>query len=101
MMELNNKRFFAHDIAPSELAEYLNGLAEEGQNLHSMHLIGGDSPHPRFMVISYEPYNWAVAELLEEKEWEAAIRTERLVEKEAEEYWAAKIAEKKGGHANE
>ena len=100
-MELNNTRFFACDLAPSELSEYLNGLAEEGQNLHSMHLIGGDSSHPRFMVVSYEPYNWAVAELLEEKEWEESIRTERLVEKEAEKYWAAKMAENNGGHANE
>ena len=101
MMELNNKRFFAHDIDPEELAEYLNGLAEEGQNLHSIYLIGGDSSIPRFMVISYEHYNWAVAELLEEKEWEESIRAERLAEKESEKYWAAKMAENNGGHANE
>jgi hypothetical protein len=52
---------------------------------------------PCFIVIAYRPHDWEAQIEQHKKEWESELDAE----KKAEKYWAAKIAENNGGHANE
>jgi hypothetical protein len=73
-------------------------MATDHWTLHSVYQIGGgDSSIPYFTVITYRPYDWEAHFEENKKKWEAELDAE----KKAEKYWAAKMAENNGGHANE
>ena len=98
MMDMTDKIFAVNDVSLHDLEEHLNEMATDHWTLHSVYQIGGgDSSIPYFTVITYRPYDWEAHFEENKKKWEAELDAE----KKAEEYWAAKIAEKKGGHANE
>ena len=95
-MELSNKLFEVGTVSIADLEGYMNELSEEGRTLHSVHQTGGGSA-ANFTVITYVFHDWALAEIQDKKKWEGELQAE----KEAEKYWAAKMAENNGGHANE
>jgi hypothetical protein len=96
-MELSNKLFEVGTVSIADLEGYMNELSEEGRTLHSVHQTGGSSSVANFTVITYVFHDWALAEIQDKKKSEGELQSE----KEAEKYWAAKMAENNGGHANE
>ena len=89
IMDMTAKSFEVQNVEVSELEGYLNDLAEEGRTLYNVY---GDGL--RFTVISYAPHDWNA--LVTEK-WASELQSE----KESAKHWAAKLAEKSGGHSNE
>jgi hypothetical protein len=100
IMNMADKSFEVQNVEVSELEEYLNDLAEEGGTLYNV--------FPRqsqgatwFTVISYAPHDWNAlitgTELRDTQKWAAELQAE----KESAKHWAAKLAEKSGGHSNE
>ena len=98
MMEMADRIFAVDDITLHDLEDHLNELASDNWVLHSIHNPGTtESALPYFVVIAHRPHDWEAHFEENKKKWEAELKAEE----KAEEYWAAKIAEKKGGHANE
>ena len=95
---MSKKIFAVDDITLHDLEDHLNELASDNWVLYSIHNPGTtESALPYFVVIAHRPHDWEAHFEENKKKWEAELDAE----KKAEEYWAAKIAEKKGGHANE
>jgi hypothetical protein len=96
MMNMADKLFQVENIKVSELEEYMNDLAEEGRALYNVFPLQAQGAH-WFTVISYVPYNWEAVEARDTQKWKAELEAE----KESAKHWAAKLAEKSGGHSNE
>ena len=96
-MEMSNKIFAVDDVAPHDLEEHLNELSTDKWVLHSLHRVGGGAAIPYFTVIAYRAHDWEAYFEANKKKWEAELDAEEKAEK----YWAAKMAENNGGHANE
>ena len=96
IMNMTAKSFEVQNMEASELEGYLNDLAEEGRTLYNVY---GDGL--RFTVISYAPHDWnalvTATEARDTQKWAAELQAE----KESAKHWAAKLAEKSGGHSNE
>ena len=98
MMEMADKIFAVDDIPPHDLEEHLNELAVDKWVLHSIESVStAEGTLCGFIVIAYRPHDWEAQIEQHKKEWESELDAE----KKAEKYWAAKIAENNGGHANE
>ena len=96
IMNMTAKSFEVQNVEVLELEEYLNDLAEEGRTLYNVY---GDGLS--FTVISYAPHDWnaliTATEVKDTQKWAAELQAE----KESAKHWAAKLAEKSGGHSNE
>ena len=96
-MEMADRIFAVDDITLFDLEEHLNELAADKWVLHSIESVSAGGTMPYFIVIAHRPHDWEAQIEQHKKEWEAELDAE----KKAEKYWAAKIAENNGGHANE
>lgn len=96
IMNMTSKSFEVQNVKVSELEGYLNDLAEEGRFLYNIFPLQSRG-EPWLTVISYVPYNYEAAELKDTQKWAAELQSE----KDNQKYWAAKLAEKSGGHSNE
>lgn len=97
MMDMKNNIFAVDDVSLHDLEEHLNELATDNWTLHSIHEVSGGKGLPHFTVIAHSPYDWEAHFEANRKKWQAALDAEEKAEK----YWAAKMAENNGGHANE
>ena len=97
-MEMADKIFAVDDVPPHDLEDHLNELATDHWVLHSIESVStAEGTLCGFIVIAYRPHDWEAQIEQHKKEWESELDAE----KKAEKYWAAKIAENNGGHANE
>jgi len=96
IMNMADKSFEVQNVEASELEDYMNDLAEEGRSLYNLFPIQARG-EPWVTVISYVPYNWEAADLKYTQREAAGLQAE----KDNQKYWAAKLAEKSGGHSNE
>tara|TARA_R110000772_G_scaffold111022_1_gene214730 strand:- start:36 stop:332 length:297 start_codon:yes stop_codon:yes gene_type:complete len=96
IMNMADKIFEVENIKVAELEEYMNDLAEEGRFLYNIFPLQSRG-EPWLTVISYISYNWEAAEARDTQKWAAELQAE----KESAKHWAAKLAEKSGGHSNE
>ena len=97
-MEMTDKIFAVDDITLFDLEEHLNELAVDKWVLHSIESVStAEGTMPYFIVIAHRPHDWEAYFEANKKKWEAELDSE----KKAEKYWAAKMAENNGGHANE
>ena len=100
IMNMADKIFEVENIKVAELEEYMNDLAEEGRFLYNIFPLQSRG-EPWLTVISYAPHDWnaliTATELKDTQKWAAELQAE----KESAKHWAAKLAEKSGGHSNE
>ena len=97
-MDMSNKIFAVENVSLHDLEEHLNELAVDKWVLHSIESVStAEGTLCGFIVIAYRPHDWEAQIEQHKKEWESELDAE----KKAEKYWAAKIAENNGGHANE
>ncbi len=97
-MEMADRIFAVDDVPRHDLEEHLNELAVDKWVLHSIESVStADGTLRGFIVIAHRPHDWEARIEQHKKKWEAEL----AAEKKAEKYWAAKMAENNGGHANE
>jgi|OM-RGC.v1.031043006 hypothetical protein len=98
MMDMTDKIFAVDDVPPHDLEDHLNELATDHWVLHSIESVStAEGTLCGFTVIAYRAHDWEAYFEANKKKWEAELDAE----KKAEKYWAAKMAENNGGHANE